>query len=202
MAHTARHRYTHGFTGRSTSVIPPHAFIFRDLTLRGFWLAPWFRHIPEQQRRALVNEIASLIITGKTARAHPRHLRRHRDQRSSRGRGERRPIGQDPYRPARLISPLRACRRNDRSHPDVPVPGRTSAGFLGRDVGSSPQPTCPRAARKSSRAMSPYGVWAHYHRTLPGSPNDQIGSHTHCPCANSRRPRRRRLGEPRVRHRL
>ena len=47
------------------SVIPSDAFIFRDLTLRGFWLARWFRHTAEQQRRALVNEIASLIITGK-----------------------------------------------------------------------------------------------------------------------------------------
>jgi len=45
-------------------VIPADAFIFRDLT-RGFWLARWFRHTPEQQRRALVNEIASLIITVK-----------------------------------------------------------------------------------------------------------------------------------------
>jgi mitochondrial enoyl-[acyl-carrier protein] reductase / trans-2-enoyl-CoA reductase len=47
------------------SVILPEAFIFRDLTLRGFWLRRWFRDTPEQQRRALVNEIASLIITGK-----------------------------------------------------------------------------------------------------------------------------------------
>jgi pimeloyl-ACP methyl ester carboxylesterase len=49
------------------------------------------------------------------ARAHPRHLRCHRDQGSSRGRGERRPIGQDPHRPARLIPQLRACRRKHRN---------------------------------------------------------------------------------------
>jgi mitochondrial enoyl-[acyl-carrier protein] reductase / trans-2-enoyl-CoA reductase len=46
------------------SVISPEAFIFRDLTLRGFWLVHWFRQTPEQQRRALVNEVASLIIAG------------------------------------------------------------------------------------------------------------------------------------------
>lgn len=41
------------------------AFVFRNLTLRGFWLASWFRHTPEEQRAALVGEIAGLIATGK-----------------------------------------------------------------------------------------------------------------------------------------
>ncbi len=53
-------------------MIPPGAFIFRDLRLRGFWLARWFRHAPEQQRRALIQEIARLVITGKLhAPIHP-----------------------------------------------------------------------------------------------------------------------------------
>ena len=56
---------SYGRMSGEASVIPSDAFIFRDLTLRGFWLARWFRHTAEQQRRALVNEIASLIITGK-----------------------------------------------------------------------------------------------------------------------------------------
>jgi mitochondrial enoyl-[acyl-carrier protein] reductase / trans-2-enoyl-CoA reductase len=47
------------------SVIPPDAFIFRDLTLRGFWLRRWFRDTPEQQRRVLIKEIAGLILAGK-----------------------------------------------------------------------------------------------------------------------------------------
>ncbi len=41
------------------------AFIFRDLTMRGFWLASWYQHTPEQKRRAVIGEIASLIATGK-----------------------------------------------------------------------------------------------------------------------------------------
>jgi mitochondrial enoyl-[acyl-carrier protein] reductase / trans-2-enoyl-CoA reductase len=45
--------------------IQPHAFIFRDLTMRGFWLVNWFRHTLEHQRAAVVREIAGLIATGK-----------------------------------------------------------------------------------------------------------------------------------------
>ena len=39
--------------------------MFRDLRVRGFWLANWFARAPEQQRRALVDEVAGLIATGK-----------------------------------------------------------------------------------------------------------------------------------------
>lgn len=45
--------------------VQPDAFIFRNLTLRGFWLAGWFRHTPERQRAALLGEIAGLIAKGK-----------------------------------------------------------------------------------------------------------------------------------------
>ncbi len=45
--------------------IEPDAFVFRDLTVRGFWLAAWFRRAPEDRRRALVEDIARLIATGK-----------------------------------------------------------------------------------------------------------------------------------------
>ena len=45
--------------------VQPDAFIFRDLTVRGFWLAIWFRRTPEERRCALVEEIAGLIATGK-----------------------------------------------------------------------------------------------------------------------------------------
>ena len=33
--------------------VQPDAFVFRDLTLRGFWLARWFQRAPEERRRAL-----------------------------------------------------------------------------------------------------------------------------------------------------
>jgi NADPH:quinone reductase-like Zn-dependent oxidoreductase len=45
--------------------VQPDAFVFRDLTLRGFWLASWFRRAPEERRRAVVGEIAGLIAAGK-----------------------------------------------------------------------------------------------------------------------------------------
>jgi NADPH:quinone reductase-like Zn-dependent oxidoreductase len=54
--------------GRMSSercVVQPDAFVFRDLTLRGFWLASWFQHAPEERRRAIIGEIAGLIATGK-----------------------------------------------------------------------------------------------------------------------------------------
>ncbi len=46
-------------------VVQPDAFVFRDLTLRGFWLARWFQRAPEERRGALVGETAGLIATGK-----------------------------------------------------------------------------------------------------------------------------------------
>jgi NADPH:quinone reductase-like Zn-dependent oxidoreductase len=46
-------------------MVPPDALVFRDLALRGFWLARWFQRAPMERRRALVGEIAGLIATGK-----------------------------------------------------------------------------------------------------------------------------------------
>ncbi|HSQ69579.1 MAG TPA: zinc-dependent alcohol dehydrogenase family protein [Steroidobacteraceae bacterium] len=46
-------------------VIQPSAFIFRDLTLRGFWLALWYRNATAEQRAAVIGEVAGLIATGK-----------------------------------------------------------------------------------------------------------------------------------------
>jgi trans-2-enoyl-CoA reductase len=56
---------SYGHMSGEPCAIQPDAFVFRDLTVRGFWLASWFRRTPEQQRRALVDEIARLITTGK-----------------------------------------------------------------------------------------------------------------------------------------
>lgn len=40
------------------------ALVYRDLTLRGFWLARWFGQTPERQRRAVLEEVAGLIAAG------------------------------------------------------------------------------------------------------------------------------------------
>lgn len=45
--------------------VQPDAFIFRNLTLRGFWLASWLRSTTGEQRAALLGEIAWLIARGK-----------------------------------------------------------------------------------------------------------------------------------------
>ncbi|WP_373057958.1 zinc-dependent alcohol dehydrogenase family protein [Gemmatimonas sp.] len=47
--------------------IAPGSFVFRDVTLRGFWLAFWFRKASPEQQRAVFGEIATLIATGALA---------------------------------------------------------------------------------------------------------------------------------------
>lgn len=44
--------------------LAPDAFVFRDLTMRGFWLARWFQQTPADERRALMAQIAQLITAG------------------------------------------------------------------------------------------------------------------------------------------
>lgn len=45
--------------------VSPASFVFRDVTLRGFWLAQWFRKAAPEQRMAVFGEIARLIAGGK-----------------------------------------------------------------------------------------------------------------------------------------
>jgi NADPH:quinone reductase-like Zn-dependent oxidoreductase len=45
--------------------VSPRELVFRDITLKGFWLARWFRSTPAAQRRALLGELAGLIAAGK-----------------------------------------------------------------------------------------------------------------------------------------
>ena len=45
--------------------VSPASFVFRDVTLRGFWLAKWFRNATPQQQMAVFGEIGKLIATGK-----------------------------------------------------------------------------------------------------------------------------------------
>jgi NADPH:quinone reductase-like Zn-dependent oxidoreductase len=44
--------------------VEPNAFVFRDLTLRGFWLARWVEEVSEERRRALFGEVAGLVAAG------------------------------------------------------------------------------------------------------------------------------------------
>lgn len=45
--------------------VSPRELVFRDVTLKGFWLARWFRTTPPAQQFALLTELAGLIAAGK-----------------------------------------------------------------------------------------------------------------------------------------
>ena len=46
-------------------VVSPRELVFRDITLKGFWLARWFRTTPKAQQFALLTELAGLIAASK-----------------------------------------------------------------------------------------------------------------------------------------
>lgn len=56
---------SYGRMGDAPCAVQPDAFVFRNLTLRGFWLASWFRQASEQERAELVGGIATLIASGR-----------------------------------------------------------------------------------------------------------------------------------------
>ena len=45
--------------------VSPKYFVFNDVTLKGFWLAKWFRNSTRDQQTALYGELTKLIATGK-----------------------------------------------------------------------------------------------------------------------------------------
>ncbi len=47
--------------------VAPGAFVFRNVTLRGFWLAFWFRQATAPQQMALYGELAQRIARGELA---------------------------------------------------------------------------------------------------------------------------------------
>ena len=44
--------------------ISPASFVFRDITLRGFWLSRWFKVATPEQRMTVFGEVATLIAQG------------------------------------------------------------------------------------------------------------------------------------------
>lgn len=47
--------------------LPPTLIIFKDITVRGFWLAKWFRTASPEQQKQLFGNIIGLIAAGKLA---------------------------------------------------------------------------------------------------------------------------------------
>jgi mitochondrial enoyl-[acyl-carrier protein] reductase / trans-2-enoyl-CoA reductase len=61
----------YGSMSGEASVLSPQSFIFKDITLRGFWLARWFNAAPREAQRALYGELTKLVAQGKLkARIH------------------------------------------------------------------------------------------------------------------------------------
>lgn len=56
---------TYGAMSGEPCTISPASLIFRGITLRGFWLARWFRTADATTRAALFGELAALIASGQ-----------------------------------------------------------------------------------------------------------------------------------------
>ena len=46
-------------------LLAPTVIIFKDITVRGFWLAKWFRTATPEQQKELYGTLTGLIATGK-----------------------------------------------------------------------------------------------------------------------------------------
>jgi len=54
----------YGMMGGEPCRVAPSSFIFRDITLRGFWLVKWIREASRDAQRALYGELAQLVASG------------------------------------------------------------------------------------------------------------------------------------------
>jgi trans-2-enoyl-CoA reductase len=55
----------YGLMSGEPCIVSPKAFVFNDVTLRGFWLAKWFRTASRDAQRALYGELTGLIAGGR-----------------------------------------------------------------------------------------------------------------------------------------
>ena len=55
----------YGMMSGEACQVTPASFIFNDITLRGFWLAKWFRLASREAQRALYGELTQLIASGQ-----------------------------------------------------------------------------------------------------------------------------------------
>lgn len=54
----------YGALSGEACAVSTRELVFRDITLKGFWLARWFRKAPIEQQLTLLTELAGLIATG------------------------------------------------------------------------------------------------------------------------------------------
>lgn len=55
----------YGVLSGEPCVMGPREVVFRDISLKGFWLARWFRITPQAQQVALLAQLAGLIANGQ-----------------------------------------------------------------------------------------------------------------------------------------
>ncbi len=55
----------YGMMSGEPCVVAPSSFVFRDVTLRGFWLALWFRKATPARQMEVFGQVAKLIAEGK-----------------------------------------------------------------------------------------------------------------------------------------
>jgi NADPH:quinone reductase-like Zn-dependent oxidoreductase len=55
----------YGMMSGEPCVVSPASFVFRDVTLRGFWLSAWFRKATPAEQMAVLGEVAKLVATGQ-----------------------------------------------------------------------------------------------------------------------------------------
>lgn len=55
----------YGMMGGEPCQVSPRNFVFNDVTLKGFWLAKWFKLATKEQQMALYGELTKLIAQGK-----------------------------------------------------------------------------------------------------------------------------------------
>lgn len=55
----------YGLMSGQACKISPESMIFKDISLRGFWLARWFRQASRESQMALYGELTKLIAAGK-----------------------------------------------------------------------------------------------------------------------------------------
>lgn len=55
----------YGMMSHEPCQLSPRNFVFNDITVKGFWLAKWFRTATREQQAALYGEMTKLIATGR-----------------------------------------------------------------------------------------------------------------------------------------
>jgi NADPH:quinone reductase-like Zn-dependent oxidoreductase len=55
----------YGMMSRQPCQVSPSSFVFRDVSLRGFWLAKWFQNASQAEQMKVFGELVQLIASGK-----------------------------------------------------------------------------------------------------------------------------------------